>query len=465
MKQSPLPTALQNATATTQEIYESIRALPVVSPHGHCDASWFASDAAFADPAELLIIPDHYVFRMLYSQGVPLESLGIGVPAGKRDPRKIFSIFAQHWDCFLGTPSRQWLQTTFSNVFGLQKPLTPETADYYYDSIQSALETPAFRPRALFQQFNISVLATTDAALANLADHRTIAESDWHGSIIPTFRPDDVLYPLGSGFSERIQQLGELTRCDIGNYQGYLEALRQRRSFFRDLGATATDHDVPQLQTNWLDRNTIEKLYQTVLTATPSDHECQLFFGHMLIEMALMSADDGMVMQIHAGSRRNTNHKLFQDYGPNMGADIPQPTPWLTGMESLLNVTGNNPDLSLLLFTLDESCYTRELAPMAGIWPAVKLGPPWWFHDSANGIQRYLDQVVETAGYKNLAGFNDDTRAFLSIPARHDVWRQGVSLHLDTQIKRGQLDLEQSLRVARWLAHDAAISAYKLDSN
>lgn len=450
---------------SVEAIYRSVCDLPIVSPHGHCEASWFANNTAFSDPAELLISPDHYVFRMLYSQGVALADLGVGVPAELRKPRGIFRLFARHWHCFLGTPSRQWLNHTFSHVFGLEGELSPATADHFYDTIDAAIKSPEFLPRALYERFNIAVLATTDGALDPLSDHRTIRESGWQGRVLPTFRPDALLNPALGNFGLQLQALAELTNCDTGDYAAYLQALRQRRAFFKAQGATATDHDVPQLHTNWLSTAEIETLFQRVQQGDATADEKTRFYGHMLIEMALMSADDGMVMQLHAGSRRNTNQALHESHGANMGADMPQPTPWLVGLEPLLNVVGIDARLSLLLFSLDESCYARELAPMAGHWPAVKLGPPWWFHDSANGIRRYLDQVVETAGYCNLAGFNDDTRAFLSIPARHDVWRQGVSLHLSTQIQRGQMNAADALHLAKQLCHDHALSAYRMELN
>lgn len=445
------------------DIYEQICDLPIISPHGHCNAQWFAEDTSFADPAELLIIPDHYVFRMLYSQGIDLAELGIGVPQEQRDPRRIFKLFAANWHLFLGTPSRQWLAHTFRDVFALDQPLNADTADVYYDTIDAAIRSAEFKPRALFEQFNISLLATTDGATDALDAHTKLRSDSWSGRIIPTFRPDSVIDPLHPDFKPHLKALGEQTQCDCSTYKGYLDALRARREFFKSLGATATDHAISIMHTNWLSASAIDTLFQRVTSNNANEQECLQFHGHMLIEMALMSVDDGLVMQIHSGSRRNTNHALFDLYGTDMGADMPQPNPWLLGMEALLNVTGNNKKLSILLFSLDESCYARELAPMAGHWPCLKLGPPWWFYDSANGIQRYLDNVVETAGYYNLSGFNDDTRAFLSIPARHDVWRQGVSLHLANQLRCGATDKTQAFEIAKHLTCDAAISAYKLE--
>jgi glucuronate isomerase len=400
---------------------------------------------------------------MLHSLGVPLEELGIGVPPGEKDSRAVFRVFAQHWDAFLGTPTRMWLEHTFHEVIGLDVELGPGTADVVHDGIADWLADPANRPRSLFDRFGIEVLATTDPALADLAHHDSIAESGWPGRIIPTFRPDDLINPARSGQTEAIKALGRLTGTDVGTYSGFLDAVRARRAEFRARGATATDHDVPHLMTAWLPRLDVEALYAKALRGSLSDEEASAFHGHMLTEMAQMSAEDGMVMQIHAGSTRSTNRELARRFGPDMGADIPRAMNWVDGLDALLNRVGNDARFRLIVFTLDESAYSRELAPMAGHWPCLRLGPPWWFHDSLNGIRRYFDRVVETAGYLNLAGFNDDTRAFLSIPARHDLWRRGVSLHLADQIERGVLRRADADRLAPMLARDLALDAYRLE--
>lgn len=445
-----------------QDIHDSVRALPIVSPHGHCDPRWFAENTAFSDPAELLIIPDHYVFRMLYSQGVPMESMGIGVPAERRDPRAIFRIFSEHWHKFIGTPSHLWLSATLSDVLGIDTALTPASADAVYDRIAARLGEPDFRPRALFDRFNVALLATTDGALDDLSHHAAIAASGWGGRVVPTFRPDTVLNPANPAFRDDVAALGALTDCDSASFAGYLDAIRARRATFKAAGATATDHDVPDLMTEWLPRAEAEALFAKAIAGDLGEADTLRFHGHMLTEMAQMSVDDGLVMQIHAGNRRNTNRDVLARFGRDMGADIPHRNDWVHGLNELLNRVGNTPDLHVLLFTLDESGYARELAPMAGHWPALRLGPPWWFHDSLNGILRYLDNVVETAGYWNLAGFNDDTRAFLSIPARHDLWRRAVSLHLAGQIDRGLMNRADAGEIARLLSCDLAMDAYKL---
>ena len=445
------------------ELHASMAGLGIVSPHGHTDPAWFARDAAFANPAELLIQPDHYVFRMLYSRGVALEALGLGGAAA--DPRDVFRILAEHWHTFLGTPSHLWMADVLWRCFGIGERLRPENATEIYDRIAARIAEPDFRPRALLETFGIEVLATTDGALDDLAHHAAFAALGHGTRLIPTFRPDTVLNPAVPDFAANIDALGAATDCDTGSYAGYLDALRQRRGHFAAHGATATDHDVPHLATEWLGQAGAEELFGRALKGGLSADEATRLYGHLLIEMAQMSLDDGLVMQIHAGSRRGTNRAVEAQFGPNMGADIPHRTDWVGGLDGLLNRVGNRADLTLIAFTLDESAYARELAPMAGHWPALRLGPPWWFHDSVNGILRYFDQVVETAGYENLAGFNDDTRAFLSIPARHDLWRRAVALHLAAQVGRGVMGREDARYLGVRLARGLAIDAYRLGAS
>lgn len=445
-------------TGQAAEIYDGIKSAPIVSPHGHCDPAWFAKDHPFSDPAELLVIPDHYVFRMLHSQGVPLEELGVGVPTERRDPRAIFRRFAAHWHLFLGTPSQLWIEYVLRNTLGCDLRLGPDMADAIYDHIATWLADDDNRPRALFDRFGIEVLATTDAALDPLSHHQEIANSGWSGRVVPTFRPDALLNPRAPDWSRNVAALGAMTGEDTTTFSGFLNALQDRRAAFKTLGATATDHAIEVPRTVWLSH--AAETYAALVAGDMT--QADAFHGHMLIEMAHMSLDDGLVMQLHAGSRRNTNHAVFDKFGPDKGADIPIAVDWVRGLEPLLNQVGNDPRLTLILFTLDETTYARELAPMAGHWPCLRIGPPWWFHDSAAGIERYLDQLVETAGYHNLAGFNDDTRAFLSIPARHDLWRRSVALHLAKQIARGYFDRADADRLAQLLATDLARDTYRL---
>lgn len=444
-------------------LYESVKDLPIISPHGHTDPEWFATDAPFTDPVSLFITPDHYVFRMLYSQGVPLEALGIGKPAlSDEEARTVWRLFSRNYHLFRGTPSRIWLDHVFSEVFGIEQRLSSVTADAYFDAISAALKTDAFKPRALFDRFNIEVLATTESPLDTLFFHDQIAASEWDGRVITTFRPDPVMDPEFEGFVDNVERLGELTNTNIFSYAGYLNALRDRRGYFRARGATATDHGHPSPRTADLSGTESAALYQKVLSGSASSEDADLFRAQMLTEMAAMSVEDGMVMQIHPGSFRNHNRGLFDRYGRDMGADIPMQTSYVEALKPMLDRFGNNSKLSVILFTLDETAYSRELAPLAGHYPSLKLGPAWWFHDSPEGMRRFRNQVTETAGFYNTAGFNDDTRAFLSIPARHDLARRIDCGHLAKLVAEHQIQDDEAFELARALAYSLAKDAYRL---
>ena len=444
-------------------LYESVKDLPIISPHGHTDPEWFATDAPFTDPVSLFITPDHYVFRMLYSQGIELEALGIGKPAlSDEEARTVWRLFAENYHLFRGTPSRIWLDHVFSEVFAIEQRLSSDTADTYFDTISAALQTDAFKPRALFDRFNIEVLATTESPLDTLPFHDKIAASEWDGRVITTFRPDPVMDPEFEGFVDNVEQLGELTNTDISSYAGYLNALRDRRGYFRARGATATDHGHPSPRTADLSGTEAAALYQKVLSGSVSSEDADLFRAQMLTEMAAMSVEDGMVMQIHPGSFRNHNQVLFDRYGRDMGADIPMQTSYVAALKPMLDRFGNNSKLSVILFTLDETTYSRELAPLAGHYPSLKLGPAWWFHDSPEGMRRFRNQVTETAGFYNTAGFNDDTRAFLSIPARHDLARRIDCGHLAKLVAEHQIQDDEAFELAHALAYSLAKDAYRL---
>ena len=447
--------------AIARRLYAEIRNLPIVSPHGHTQAGWFAHNKPFPDPAKLFVQPDHYVFRMLYSQGVSLDDLEIGVPELK-DPRRVWRIFAEHYYLFRGTPSRLWLDYAFQEQFGLTERLSPKTADFYYDTIAEKLGTPEFLPRALYERFRIEVLATTDSPLDSLSDHQAICESGWKAHIIPTFRPDPVIDPEFAGFRENIAKLGAMTGEDTVSYPGYLRALELTRERFKQLGCTATDHGHPTARTANLTRDEAAKLFNKVLSGNSDAHQQDLFRAQMLTEMAGMSVRDGLVMQIHPGSSRNHNLKIYERYGRDMGADIPTATDYVHALRPLLDKYGNEPNFTLILFTLDESTYSRELAPLAGHYPCLRLGPPWWFHDSPEGMQRFRETATETAGFYNTVGFNDDTRAFLSIPARHDVARRMDCAFLAKLVVEHRLDEDEAFDLAHELTYKLVRKAYKL---
>jgi glucuronate isomerase len=448
-------------------LYDAVRSLPIVSPHGHTDPAWFATNEPFPDPAALFIVPDHYVFRMLYSQGIPLGKLGVprrddpsAMPA--YDPRAIWRLFAEHYGLFRGTPTRLWLDHAFHTVFGIDERLTAESADRYYDRIDACLRDDAFRPRALFDRFDIEVIATTESPLDPLASHRAIRESGWGGRVVTAYRPDPVVDPQFDGFAANVAQLGELTRENTATWSGYLAAHRARRAFFKSMGATSTDHGHPTAQTADLNAAECQRLLDRALAGTIDAGDAERFRAQMLTEMARMSLDDGLVMQIHPGSYRNHNPQLFARFGRDKGADIPMRTDYVNALKPLLDVVGNERALTIILFTLDETSYARELAPLAGHYPVLKLGPPWWFHDSFQGMLRFLEQAIETAGFANTVGFNDDTRAFLSIPARHDVWRRVVCRFLATAVVEHRLGEDEAMALAPALARDLAKAAYRL---
>ena len=452
------------ARCVAMKLYEAVSSLPIISPHGHTDPRWFAENGAFPNPAALLIQPDHYIFRMLYSQGVSLESLGVPQNDGSQsaDPREVWRIFAKHYYLFRGTPTRLWLDYTLENQFGLTGRLGPGNADEYYDVIAKKLETPEFRPRALYESFNIEVLATTDTALDTLAYHKAIRESGWKGRVVPTFRPDSVIDAEYAGFLQNIEKLGEITGENIGTYKGYLNALRSRRAFFKSMGATATDHGHLSAMTADLDAATAESLYGRILSGKSVPQEEEIFQAQMLTEMAGMSVEDGLTMQLHPGSIRNHNRKLYEKFGRDKGADIPSPTEYVRNLRPLLSKYGNDTRLTFILFTLDETSYSRELAPLAGHYPALRLGPPWWFHDSPEGMMRFREQATETAGFYNTVGFNDDTRAFLSIPARHDVARRIDCAFLGRLVAEHRLDEVEAFEVVKDLTVNLVKKAYKL---
>jgi glucuronate isomerase len=451
--------------AIARTLYQDVAGLPIISPHGHTDPSWFAADENWTNATELLLAPDHYLYRMLYSQGVPLERLGVPSREGASaaDPREAWRLFASHYYLFRGTPSRLWLDHVFSTVFGLDVALEAATADHYYDAINAALATPAFRPRALFDRFRIELLATTEGPQEDLAHHAAIRASGWAGRVITTYRPDPVVDPEHEQFHDALTRFAELTGEETTSWKGYLAAHRKRRADFRAAGATATDHGHPTARTADLAPVEKEALFGRVVGGTFTAEDAELFRAQMLTEMAAMSVEDGMVMQIHPGSFRNHNRALFEAYGRDKGADIPTRTDNVHALKPLLDRFGNDPRLSIILFTLDESSYARELAPLAGHYPCLKLGPSWWFHDSPEGMRRFREMTTETAGFYNTVGFNDDTRAFLSIPARHDVARRVDCAFLARLVAEHRLDRGEAAELANDLAYGLVKRAYRLD--
>lgn len=447
-----------------RRLYQEVAGLPIISPHGHTDPSWFAGNASFGDAAELLLHPDHYIFRMLYSQGISLDALGIR--NSDADPRESWRIFAQNYHLFRGTPSRMWMDWVFAEAFGFDVQFSAETSDLYYDRITEALATEAFRPRALFDRFGIEVIATTESPIDTLEHHAVIraanASGEWAGRVITAYRPDPVIDPEYEGFRDNLKRFSDLSGEDAFSYAGYLAAHRGRRAFFAEMGATSTDHGHPTAATADLSVAEAEALFGRVTGDEVSAADAELFRAHMLTVMAGMSLDDGLVMQIHPGAFRNHNPWLFTHYGRDKGADIPTATDYVHALRPLLGRYGNEAALTIILFTLDETSYARELAPLAGHYPALKLGPAWWFHDSPEGMRRFRNQMTETAGFYNTVGFNDDTRAFLSIPARHDVARRIDCGFLAGLVAEHRMEEWEAAELAADLSYNLAKAAYKL---
>ena len=453
--------------AIARELHSSVKGLPIVSPHGHTGPHWFAFNEPWTNATELLLEPDHYLYRMLYSQGVPLERLGVPERSGvsSSDSREAWRVFASHYYLFRGTPSRLWLDHVFAELFGIDVLLDASTADLYYDRINAALATPVFRPRALFERFNIELLATTEGADDPLKDHAAIRASGWEGRVITTYRPDSVVDPEHEDFRSALENFGELTGEDVMSWDGYLAAHRKRRADFRSAGATATDHGHPTAATADLSDGDKRRLFDRVVAGNWTAADAEQFRAQMLTEFAAMSIEDGMVMQIHPGSFRNHNRWLHETFGRDRGADIPQSTDYVRALKPLLDRLGNERRLSIILFTLDESSYARELAPLAGHYPCIKLGPAWWFHDSPEGMRRFREMTTETAGFYNTVGFNDDTRAFLSIPARHDVARRSDCAFLARLVAEHRIADWEAAELAHELAYDLVRRAYRLDSH
>lgn len=446
-------------------LYAQVAALPIISPHGHTDPSWFATNSAWSNAADLLLAPDHYLYRMLYSQGVPLQALG--VPAhGRRsdaDPRAAWRLFAGNQHLFRGTPSRLWLDHVFAEVFGFDVALDADSADLYFDRIGALLASAAFRPRALYERFNIELIATTEGAHDSLDHHAAIRTSGWTGKVVTAYRPDAVIDPEHEDFRVALTRFAELTGEDVADWRSYLAAHRKRRADFIAMGATSTDHGHPTAATANLSPAEAEALFHRAMAPDCGTADAELFRAQMLTEMARMSLDDRLVMQIHPGSARNHNRWLHDAYGRDKGADIPTRTDYVHALRPLLNAFGNERDLSIILFTLDETAYARELAPLAGHYPCLKLGPAWWFHDSPEGMRRFREMTTETAGFYNTVGFNDDTRAFLSIPARHDMARRIDCGFLARLVAEGRMAEWEAAETAVDLAYTLVRRAYRLD--
>jgi glucuronate isomerase len=452
-----------------REIYRETKDLPLVCLHGHVEPEILAEDRPFADPAQLLIVPDHYVFRMLASQGIEPARLGVprvdGGPV-ETDSRRIWRVFCENWKLFRGTPSRYWLEHELVEVFGVDQVPSAGTADAIYDQIAACVADPQFRPRALLDRFDIEVISTTDAATSDLGHHARLAADGLGDRVLPTFRPDAVAYLDRPTWRADIARLGELSGVDTGTYDGFLEALRSRRAAFLAAGARATDHGHLLADTTPMDTVTARALYDRVLYdrveggAEASPGEVEAFAANLLFQMAEMSCEDGLVMQIHPGVLRDHHTAIWQTYGQDKGYDIPVQTEFTRALRPMLDRFGTDPRFRVILFTVDETTYSRELAPIAGTYPSVRLGAPWWFLDSPEGMRRFREAAVESAGFYNTSGFVDDTRAFASIPARHDLFRRVDAGFLARLVLEHRLGLDEAVETAADLAYHLPKDSY-----
>ncbi|AVC44331.1 glucuronate isomerase [Francisella tularensis subsp. novicida] len=449
------------------EIYQHIKNLPIISPHGHTDPRWFDENLPFENPVELLIKPDHYIFRMFYSQGLRLEDFGIARKDGKdvqTDPRKIWHKVAENWYLFKGTQVGLWFDAQLKDVFNYDKPFNPQTADELYDHIDSCLKQKEFLPREICKRFNIKVIATTDDVADDLTHHINIVNSDFDCKVVPTFRPDSVTNPELHPVHKNIKKLAKKLNKKIESYDDFINVLAERREFFKANGATASDHGVTIPKAYDLDKSERRSLFKKIITNMASDKDKRIFSGQMLTEMAKMATDDGLVMQIHAGVFRNHNPRIQRKYGNDKGCDIPLKCDFVNGLHPLLSKVGNNRNFKTVLFTMDESTYSRELAPLAGHYPSVFLGPAWWFNDSAEGMKRFRHAVTETAGFYNCSGFIDDTRALLSIPVRHDIARRVDAVYLAEMVLQGRISKQDALNIAYDITYTQSIKIFNMQN-
>ena len=436
------------ARGVARELYASVADRPIFSPHGHVDPGVLARNHPFEDPTRLLLSPDHYVTRILHSVGVSLASLGVGVSPKPFDPREAWRLLCDHWDAFLGTPSRFWLEAELVEIFGVRLKPSPATSDLIYDQIADRLARDEFRPRALFDRFNISVLATTDDPCSELADHRSLAaDPTFSGTVIPTFRPDAYLNPAGIGWAEAIIRLGDASGRSTSDYAGYLDALRERRAYFIEHGATATDYGAPDTVSDPLDFADAARLHAKAVMSGLTEVEAAAYRANMLFEMAKMSTEDGLVMQLHPVVLRNHHRPTWLEFGNDTGHDLPQQTEYSRGLRPLLDAFGTHPRLRLILFTVDAAAFARDIAPLAGFYPSVYAGAPWWFLDTPDTILAYRSAVTESAGFYKTAGFVDDTRAFCSIPARHDMSRRVDASYLARLVVEHRISDDDAFQV------------------
>ena len=450
--------------AIARRLYDAVRELPLISPHGHVDPRLLLDDEPFPDPAALFVTPDHYVTRLLHADGVGLEELGVGRgPLPEDAARAAWRRLCERWHLFAGTPVRLWLEAELGEIFGVGARPAAQTADAIYDQVAERLREDAYRPRALFERFGIAVLATTDDPASDLAAHAALAaDPAWPGRVIPTFRPDRYLEAGAPCWPDAVARLGAAADVDTGDYAGYVRALEQRRRHFVAHGATSADHSHPDVRTEPLAPGDAARIYRAALAGDATPGEATALRRHMLLEMARMSCDDGLVMTLHPGVRRNHHGPTFRRFGADTGHDIPIRLELTDALRPLLARFGTQPGFHLVVFTVDEAVWSRELAPLAGFYPSVYVGVPWWFLDAPDAIRRFHAAVTETAGFSRTSGFVDDTRAFCSIPARHDMSRRVDAGVLARLVAERRLDEDEAVELAIDLVTGRPTAVFKL---
>ncbi len=450
--------------AVARTLYAQVKELPILSPHSHVPPEWIAQDIPFRDPASLLVTPDHYITRMMHARGVSLTDLGVGQgELSEAASRKAFRLLCEHWPAYAGTPVRYWLESELVEIFGVTQRLSAATADAIYDVIAEWIARDSSRPRALLDSFDIEVLATTDDPCDDLAHHAALrADPSFTRRVLPTFRPDRYLEPGRPDWVPLVDRLGAVSGEDVGTYAGYVAALENRRAFFKAHGGVSTDHSHRDLRTDMLPVAEASRVYAAARAGTATAEECVALQRHMVSEMARMAHEDGLTMTLHPAVARNHHGPTFAAYGADVGGDIPIAVEATQALAPLLNAYGTSPNFNLVVFTMDETLYARELAPLAGFYPVMHVGVPWWFIDAPDAIRRFRRATTEAAGFTRTSGFIDDTRAFCSIPARHDMSRRLDCGHLAELVVEHRLDLDEAAEVAHLLVAEQPRTVFKL---
>lgn len=432
--------------AIARRLYESVRELPIISPHGHLRAELLLQNELLPDPAAVLITPDHYVTRLLHAAGTPLAELGLGADRlAESQARRAWWLLCSQWDVFRGTPVRYWLECQLAQIFNVTLRPSADSADAIFDQIAECLAKDAFRPRALLESFGVEVLATTDDPADDLAAHAALAaDTSFRPRVVPAFRPDRYLEPAMPGWRAAVDDLGAVAGEDVGDYAGYLRALTARRRHFIARGATSADHSHLDVRADPLPAADAARIYRDARQGAATATELLSFRRNMLFEMARMSAEDGLVMTLHPAIRRDHHRPTAARFGPDTGHDIPVAAEFTNALQPVLEKFGTAAGFHLVLFTADESVFSREIAPLAGFYPAVFAGAPWWFLDAPDAINRYRAAVTETAGFSRTSGFIDDTRALCSIKVRHDMARRLDSGYLARLVAEHRLPEDEA---------------------